>query len=667
MKKRVISVLLAAAMLVSLSSVAMAAPTTVRDAIYEYGDSLGKDFTTWLNRSVDVPVKIEVREDGGNFASGPLTIRERNEGNIPIFDYKSTLSMSAVKDAFDDYVAAATFAINQGSGDKAALLASLENVRVAGNFILSVEIPSENFDIPSQYITAAPAEMYGFNDEAKKLFHETRREKVGDTLNIYLSVGGTETADASFATKAELENGLNNDLVFTCEGVQPTKFGEYQVKGDFKGSTIILNEGAGVTVSSDGTEGPSNSMDVIATIEYVVDPQPEIGQIGSKNVPVATVKISKRSSGNQGSSTTETVRAEFVVDGLTFKTVNGVSPLTVDIDAVKPGEKEGYIFAGWYSDSAMTKKVSGKATIKANTKYYGEWIAFDEATKAEFIADGKTVSTIYGKAPYEISVDDIEAPAKDGYKFGGWYLDEACTEKATGTVKIEKDTVLYAKWIPTGALNTGDHFAYIVGYTDGTVRPEANIVREEVAAIFYRLLTNEAGGYLESSDVIYSDVPASKWSVKAIATLSKGNYITGYEDGTFRPDNNITRGEFAAVAARFADSDNKDAKNAFTDMNGHWAEKYVANCVANGWITGYEDGTFKPDQNITRAEAMAIVNRMLGRAVDAEGIANVKGQIRNFTDNNANAWYYYIVVEATNAHDYSIAEGAKNETWTKVD
>ena len=668
MKKRVISVLLATAMLISLGSVAMAAPVTVKDAIAEYGNALGKDTLTWLNRSVDVPVKVEVKEETGNYVSGPLSIREKNEGNIPTFDYKSTLSMSVVKEAFNDYVAAAKFAINQCTGDKTAILASLENVRVIGNFMVSVEIPSEDFEVPTQYITAAPSEMYGFNDDAKKIFHETRREKVGDTLNIYLSVGGTETADPNFATKTELESALENDLIFTCEGVQPTKFGTYQVKGDFIGSTTILNEGSIVSIDSDRFENPSNSNDVIATIEYLVDPQPEIGYIGAKEVPAATIKISKKSSaiGPGGGTTVETVRAEFVVDGLTIKTVSGESPLEVDIDAVKPAEKDGYIFAGWYGDAAMTKKISGKTTIKANTKYYGEWISLEDATKVEFMVDGKTSSTEYGKAPFEINVDDIEAPTKDGYKFGGWYLDEECTKKVEGTMTIEKDTTLYAKWIPTGALNTGDHFAYITGYTDGTVKPEANIVREEVAAIFYRLLTNEAGKYLESNDVIYSDVPATKWSVGAIATLSKGNYLTGYTDGTFRPNNSITRGEFAAVAARFADSDS-NAANAFTDMNGHWAEKYVAACVANGWITGYEDGTFKPDQNITRAEAMAIVNRMLGRAVDKDGIANVAGQIKNFPDNNENAWYYYIVIEATNSHDYSIAEGAKTETWTKVD
>ena len=162
----------------------------------------------------------------------------------------------------------------------------------------------------------------------------------------------------------------------------------------------------------------------------------------------------------------------------------------------------------------------------------------------------------------------------------------------------------------------------------------------------------------------YSDVPATKWSSTAIATLSNGGYITGRPDGTFGPNDYITRAEFATIAARFMKTAEGNGIE-FSDVQKHWAKNYIEACAASGIITGYQDGTFKPDQFITRAEAMAIVNRMLGRAVTAEGIEAVKDDIYYFADNAENTWCYYIVLEATNAHDYTKAEDG-TETWTKV-
>ncbi len=288
--------------------------------------------------------------------------------------------------------------------------------------------------------------------------------------------------------------------------------------------------------------------------------------------------------------------------------------------------------------------------------------------KVEFIADGKVIKTASGKAPFIIDLADVAPAAKDGLKFVGWYLDKELTERAPDPMKVTKNIKLYARWIADGdgpVLEATDHFAYVIGYTDDTVRPLNNILREEVAAIFFRLLTEKAGEAIHAEVAPYRDVPATKWSSTAIATLSKGGYITGRDDGTFAPEMYITRAEFATIAARFS-GDVSGGGVKFSDINGHWAKKYIEVCAANGWINGYNDGTYKPDQNITRAEAMAIVNRMLGRAVDESGIAPVKDDVYRFKDNEKGAWYYYIVLEATNSHDYERGADDEYETWTKV-
>ncbi|GIO32661.1 MULTISPECIES: MucBP domain-containing protein [Paenibacillus] len=210
-------------------------------------------------------------------------------------------------------------------------------------------------------------------------------------------------------------------------------------------------------------------------------------------------------------------------------------------------------------------------------------------------------------------------------------------------------------------LDTANHFNYINGYPDGMVKPENNISREEVAAIFYRLMDDATRSDYMKSTSSYKDVAATRWSSKNIATMENAGIITGYPDGTFKPGRSITRAEFAAIASRFDDLDQQE-NATFSDIKGHWAEKYIVSAANKGWIKGYPDGTFKPDQYITRAEAMAFINSVLNRKVKAEGIHKAA---KAWPDNTPNKWYYADVLEATNNHDYSRnADGA--ETWEQV-
>lgn len=210
-------------------------------------------------------------------------------------------------------------------------------------------------------------------------------------------------------------------------------------------------------------------------------------------------------------------------------------------------------------------------------------------------------------------------------------------------------------------LERDDHYAYIFGYEDNTIRPENDITRAEVATIFYRLLTDESREAYRTTDHDFTDVSADAWHVEPVATLAGAGLLAGYEDGSFRPDAPITRAEYAAIATRFDEL--AAAESNFTDISGHWAENAINAAYGAGWVGGYEDGTFRPDQNISRAEAMALINRVLERAVDSEGMLD---EMTHWADNHPAAWYYADVQEATHSHTYEREEGEQYETWTDL-
>lgn len=213
------------------------------------------------------------------------------------------------------------------------------------------------------------------------------------------------------------------------------------------------------------------------------------------------------------------------------------------------------------------------------------------------------------------------------------------------------------------ALNSIDHFAYIIGYPNGNVHPEGTITRAEVATIFFRLLKDEIREANFSRTNSFSDVGEGQWFSNAISTMARMGVVKGYEDGTFRPNEPITRAEFAAIAARF-DQRAHSSRVIFTDTYGHWAANEISRAAVNGWINGYPDGSFKPDQQITRAETMALVNRMLNR--DPEDPSDLLNDMIRWPDNmDTNKWYYIDVQEATNSHDYE-RNTKLTEKWTEL-
>lgn len=274
--------------------------------------------------------------------------------------------------------------------------------------------------------------------------------------------------------------------------------------------------------------------------------------------------------------------------------------------------------------------------------------------------DGQRTGVTYDDSTYKVYVyvkregDKLVVGSFNIYKDGRSVAGETITFH--NTIDTGKDDY-YPIIIPTiinkdtGMLNKTDHFAYVIGYPDGTVHPNGQITRAEVATIFFRLLRDEVRDGAFATSNTYSDVAYGKWYNNPISTMSALGIITGYPDGTFKPNKPITRAEFAAIAARFDET--QSGKSAtFSDVIGHWAAKEIGIAYYNDWIKGYPDGTFKPDQNITRAEAMTLINRVLERK--PESPADLLTNMNKWTDNmDTSKWYYLDVQEATNSHGYT--------------
>ena len=367
---------------------------------------------------------------------------------------------------------------------------------------------------------------------------------------------------------------------------------------------------------------------------------------------------------------------------------------------------------GWYHDGKEKreddtyKRWNGDAT---DDSYYAKEYTVGEAAVSDALAlkaaHGKFCNVTYevtGDIPSDAGDPPASAKVKMGgsytvapaqttsqsrYTFSGWRIN-GVGDVVTEIKDIQQDVInLVGVWsyrssggsgggggrkptvdipddVPTG-LDGDDHFAYIVGYPDGNVKPGGNITRAEVATIFFRLLTEDVRTANSTQSNSLSDVSRGQWFNHAISTLSSMGIVKGNPDGTFDPDAPITRAEFAAIAARFDDKNTNNTSN-FSDIASHWAKDEIGVAANKGWINGYPDSTFRPDQYITRAEAMTLVNRVLNRL--PEKSEDLLDDMIKWPDNaDASVWYYLAVQEATNSHDYSDKSDAdKYEKWTKI-
>ncbi len=334
--------------------------------------------------------------------------------------------------------------------------------------------------------------------------------------------------------------------------------------------------------------------------------------------------------------------------------------------------KEGYTFTGWKIGTADAKNFK----MPADNVVINGTFAINRYT-VTYKVDGKEVGTDVYDFNSDVVIRDV--PTKEGYTFSGWKIGNAdaknfkmpadnvviegtFAKNSSGGHHHRRPTVTIPDDVPTG-LNGDDHYAYIVGYPDKTVRPQNGITRAEVATIFFRLLTDETRDANSTKSNSYSDVAAGAWYNHAVSTLSAMGIVKGDSDGKFNPNAPITRAEFAAIAARFDDKANTTTAD-FSDIASHWAKNEISAASNNGWINGYPDGTFRPDNKITRAEAMTLVNRVLKRL--PETAEDLHDDMIKWSDNSdASQWFYLAVQEATNSHYYQTKEN-QFEKWSEL-
>lgn len=367
--------------------------------------------------------------------------------------------------------------------------------------------------------------------------------------------------------------------------------------------------------------------------------------------------------------------------------------------------REGYRFVGWATESTGKVKYEDQEGIKLEEKFPNLKDDNDEVTLYA-VWEEQSVTLSYEPNDAELgSVSSASEPvdavtgtakgstaqAKSGARFDGWYsadgtlLSKELTFVPTkGDGAVWQGTTYYAYFSakrspstpstpakpdetkPTLApipemLNGEDHYAYLLGYEDGTVRPNGSISRAEVATVLFRLLKDDVRMQNLTKDNAYSDVSDTAWYAAAVSTLSKMGVISGYPDGTFRPNAPITRAEFAAMIARF-DETAKSADTPFTDISGHWAENAIGKAYGNGWVEGSSKTVFCPESNLTRAETATLLNRVLHRLPEKESdlLAN---QIV-WPDNPETFWGYLAMQEATNSHEYERKADGVHETQT---
>ena len=394
-----------------------------------------------------------------------------------------------------------------------------------------------------------------------------------------------------------------------------------------------------------------------------------------------------------GKETTVTFEANYRSSNaitVTFKVVNGTwsngSSSNIEVTVPKDGSlttrqiptgmkpNSGYEGGSWDTTPNTNRKLNSNVTYTYTFTKSGDTEPEDEDCILYFESNGGTEfkkidngNDSFRINPYSDSEYGQHIPSRPGYRFTGWYRDEDLENRISESTKINVNSIMtiYAGWERTSVpsmLNGDDHYAYIQGYADGTVRPNANITRAQVATIFFRLLDEDVRSDYLTTYNTFPDVNADYWANTAISTMASLGVINGRNSGLFDPDAYITRAEFAAICARFDDS-NVSGFDSFTDTFGHWAEEEIGRAAALGWIQGYDDGTFRPNQYITRAQAVTMINRVLCRLPEDED--DLLPGMSVWTDCREGDWCYLAIQEATNSHDY-VTKDRVYETWTDL-
>ena len=598
--KKIIAILLSAIMALSSVAVVIAAPTDRAQSAINYI----KGYTGGEGA-------VEVRDMAVETLVGrntPDAHEVEVSRNNPV-NFISTLDMQLVEDVFNGM----KYAINIDGAQ-----AFFADAEIDGQFVITIDC-DEDIDY-----SAATKE---FTNLESTIFADP----------VYTdTVVTVDTADGLLLE--DLDTTLLHDISYSVEGAKSGVVGRHEVAVRMTGSVDLVVDDT-----------------VVGTIDFSTKTSGEDHKAA----------IVVRTSGGGGGAIKHTV---------TFETNGGskISPVEVfdkhKVTLPTAPTKDGYTFAGWYTDADLTTPFDADTVITKDITLYAKW------TPGEGVGDDDTADVIVkGENDKEVDTDenikisDLEIPERDGFIFGGWYEDPGYNNQLEDDYVIEAGDKVYGRWVNVtvpDALEGTDHFAYIIGYPDETVRPQRNVSREEVATMFYRLMKPDYRAEKLTRENDFEDIEEGRWSEKAVATMANAGFIKGYPEGDFRPENSITRAEFATIAARmYADDYDRKYEGKFTDIAGHWAEADILKLSAYECIYGYENGSFKPDAKITRAEAIAIINRIIVRYVNHEGLHEYA---IHWVDNVKTQWYYYPVLEATNSHDYGRQTDLYNEDWHQI-
>ena len=404
-------------------------------------------------------------------------------------------------------------------------------------------------------------------------------------------------------------------------------------------ATDVVNNKVTNTANVNGTPVTDDGTDVT-----VVTPEVPVTKVPS-------IDITKTVDGDKSIRRGQWVKYEITVKNTCdVDLTNVVVTETPDKDQFQKGYfidddgdeiKADYVTDDRYTDTYTINKLAVGDKVTLN---YKAQVA-DDATRGKYLINKVAVTSKEGA---EASDENNDAYVPKKSSGGGSSSKKKDKEVVTGDV--EK------------ILNTEDHFQYVQGYPDGTVGPERNITRAEATVIFFRLLQDHVRAELLTAENNFPDVNLEDWFNLGVSTMEYGDFVSGYEDGYFRPNGKITRAELATIISNFDDLE-PVTENRFPDVEGHWAEAYINSAAEKGWLSGYDDGLYRPNQYITRAETMSMINRVLNRRVDAEGLHK---DAKQWVDNTEDKWYYYAVLEATNHHDYQRADVKDMETWTAI-
>ena len=442
------------------------------------------------------------------------------------------------------------------------------------------------------------------------------------------------------------------------------------------------------TVIGNGSISPSGEIPVQAGGNqiFVFSPKP--------NYQVKDVLVDGKSIGNPAnyefkdvdSSHTISVEFEPTQFKITYDLAGGIlesgNPDSYNVETAEftlnNPTRDGYTFLGWTKDGESTplKTVTIPTGSSGNMNFTAHWQKNDSSVNLEFTLSYNTNggSDIPSETKNHIwtkSYEELPVPIRQGYVFEGWYLDSNLTKPVENDISINRfNFMIYAKWSEdktdpdnngvSDLLDTENHSAYLLGYGDGSFGPDNDMTRAEAAQMFYNLLLNKS----VPVTVSFSDVPSDAWYSEAVNKLASIGILKGTGDNRFEPDRPITRAEFTVICMRFTDGE-IEGENIFTDVHeDDWFYDQIVGSIQYEWIVGYDDGTFRPYNTITRAEAVIITNRMLDRSADKDYVDSHTKQIKVFDDVPDYHESYYQIVEATNSHTYTKTGGA--ESWNTV-